>query len=201
MKVVKTGEEIRKEALEKKHTEVGQSPVTSTQNPYESAKKKIQRENVDRRKMEEKIVGWSTVEIPGNDKLVGPLFDPVPTGQQLWHRCTFKIHGAVPGILHLHLHPPPSACNRYPLILTQPLIRNVYRVTGPFLTHLLAGWQNFSDESISIASSNVLPSLSSLCSTSLPQFRVQDSWTGPNHVENFIGNISPTPLVKNSRNI
>lgn len=93
---------------------------------------------------------------------------------------TFKIHGAVPGILHLHLHPlfPPS-CNRYPLILTQPLIRNVYRVTGPFLTHLLAGWQNFSDESISIASSNVLPSLSSLCSTSLPQFRVQDSWTGP----------------------
>lgn len=40
MKVVKTGEEIRKEALEKKHTEVGQSPVTFTQNPYESVKKK-----------------------------------------------------------------------------------------------------------------------------------------------------------------
>lgn len=31
----------------------------------------------DRRKMEEKIVRFSAVEIPGNDKLVRPLFDPV----------------------------------------------------------------------------------------------------------------------------
>lgn len=86
------------------------------------------------------------------------------------------------------LHPLP--CNRYPLILTQPVIRNVYRVTGPFLTHLLAGWQNFSDESISIASSNVLPSLSSQRSTSLPQFRVQDSWTGPTTWKISLGIIS-----------
>lgn len=106
MKVVETGsgrDQRRNEALEKNRTKVGQSPVTSTQNPVriggkkKKRKKKAERENVDRRKMEEKIVGWSTVEIPGNDKLVGPLFDPVPTGQQLWHRCTFKIHGVVPG--------------------------------------------------------------------------------------------------------
>lgn len=118
MKVVETGsgrDQRRNEALEKNRTKVGQSPVTSTQNPVriggkkKKRKKKAERENVDRRKMEEKIVGWFTVEIPGNDKLVGPLFDPVPTGQQLWHRCTFKIHGAVPGILHiLALAPPPS---------------------------------------------------------------------------------------------
>lgn len=45
MKIVKTrkrGRERRseKKVLKKKRSKVGQSPVTSTQNPYESAKKK-----------------------------------------------------------------------------------------------------------------------------------------------------------------
>lgn len=63
-------------------------------------------------------VAWR--EIPGNNKLVCSAFhanQPITaTTNVLQHCYTFKIHGAMPAILHLHLV---ARCyNGYPLILT-----------------------------------------------------------------------------------
>lgn len=64
------------------------------------------------------LVAWR--EIPGNNKLVCSAFhanQPITaTTNVLQHCYTFKIHGAMPAILHLHLV---ARCyNGYPLILT-----------------------------------------------------------------------------------
>ena len=62
------------------------------------------------------------VEIPGNDKLVRPLFDPVVSpANNYTARYTFKIHSARARYTALALASL-ARCNRYPLILTHPLI-------------------------------------------------------------------------------
>lgn len=79
-------------------------------------------------------VAWR--EIPRNNKLVCSAFhanQPITaTTNVLQHCYTFKIHGAIPAILHLHLV---ARCyNGYPLILTYHMY--VYRVITRVCTHM-----------------------------------------------------------------
>ena len=86
--------------------------------------------------LHKRFVRWSPVawcEIPGNNKLVCSAFhanQPITATTNVLRHCyTFKIHGAIPAILQLHLV---ARCyNGYPLILTHCIYiqYNVYGVT------------------------------------------------------------------------